>query len=172
MNSTRGLSSDNFVVIQGFMCKELDLKGNELLVYALIHGFSQDGKSKFVGGRRYIAETFNISLPTVDKALQNLIERDLIIKEPAKNQAETDSYCINISSKETLLGVVKKLYEGGKETLPNNIDINITRKENSNSTNVELGQAPAKHRHLITVDTDSKPVNKPAKKKNLYESCR
>lgn len=96
------MKSDNYVVIQGWMCNELNLKGNELLVYALIYGISQDGKSKFSAGRNYIANTFNISLPTVDKALQNLIDQNLIIKEPCRNQSETDKYYANISSKETL----------------------------------------------------------------------
>lgn len=110
------MKSDNYVVIQGWMCNELNLKGNELLVYALIYGISQDGKSKFSAGRNYIADTFNISLPTVDKALQNLIDQNLIIKEPCRNQSETDKYYANISSKETL--VPQNI--SSKETLPNN----------------------------------------------------
>ena len=36
---------DNYIVIQTFMIRELKLKGNELILYALIHGFSQDGTS-------------------------------------------------------------------------------------------------------------------------------
>ena len=36
---TKGISSDNYVVVQGWMCNELDLKGNDLLVFALIYGF-------------------------------------------------------------------------------------------------------------------------------------
>lgn len=110
------MKSDNYVVIQGWMCNELNLKGNELLVYALIYGVSQDGKSKFSAGRNYIADTFNISLPTVDKALQNLVDQNLIIKEPCRNQSETDKYFANISSKETL--VPKNI--SSKETLLNN----------------------------------------------------
>lgn len=110
------MKSDNYVVIQGWMCNELNLKGNELLVYALIYGISQDGKSKFSAGRNYIADTFNISLPTVDKALQNLVDQNLIIKEPCKNQSETDKYYANISSKETL--VPQNI--SSKETLPDN----------------------------------------------------
>ena len=96
------MKSDNYVVIFGWMCNELNLKGTDLLVYALIYGVSQDGKSKFSAGRTYIADTFNISLPTVDRALQNLADQNLIIKEPCKNQSETDKYYANISSKETL----------------------------------------------------------------------
>ena len=90
------MKSDNYVVIQGWMCNELNLKGNELLVYALIYGFSQDSESQFNGSRSYIANTFNISLPTVDKALQNLIALNYIIKIPCENQADTDKYYANI----------------------------------------------------------------------------
>lgn len=121
------MKSDNFVVIFGWMANELNLKGNELLIYALIYGVSQDGKSKFSAGRNYIADTFNISLPTVDKSLQTLVDRNLIIKEPCKNQADTDKYYANISSKETL--VPENI--SSKETLHNNISNNL----NNNNTN-------------------------------------
>ena len=41
------LPPDAFVTIQSFMRSELGLKGNELIAYALIYGFSQDGASEF-----------------------------------------------------------------------------------------------------------------------------
>jgi hypothetical protein len=41
--------SNNYISIQGWMVEQLGLKGNELLAYALIHGFSQDGKNQFTG---------------------------------------------------------------------------------------------------------------------------
>lgn len=109
------MKSDNFIVIQGWMVNELNLKGNDLLVFALIYGFTRDGKTKFASGRNYIAESFNISLPTVDKALQNLIALNYIIKIPCENQADTDKYYANISRKETL--VPENI--SSKETLPN-----------------------------------------------------
>lgn len=97
------------------MCNELGLKGNELLVFALIYGFSQDGKSKFSGGRRYISETFDITLPTVDKILQNLIAKNFINKQSANDYKYTDSYFITDWVND---GVVKKFYQGSKEILP------------------------------------------------------
>ena len=96
------MKSDNYIVIQGWMVNELNLKGNDLLVFALIYGFTRDGKTKFASGRSYIAESFNISLPTVDKALQNLMQLNYIIKIPCENQSDTDKYYANISSKGTL----------------------------------------------------------------------
>ena len=134
------MKSDNFVVIQGWMVNELNLKGNDLLVFALIYGFTRDGKTKFASGRNYIAESFNISLPTVDKALQNLIALNYIVKIPCENQADTDKYYANISSKETL--VPENI--SSKETLHNKYtkDISINNQQsiitdNTNITNKE-----------------------------------
>lgn len=64
------------------MVNELKLQGNELLCYALIYGFSQDGSSAFNGSRKYIAELIGAkSLNTVDSVLKNLVDKKLIIKE-------------------------------------------------------------------------------------------
>ena len=115
------LEDENYITIMGFMVSILKLKGSELLVYALIYGFSQDNQSKFYGSRKYIAEWFNCSLPTIDKALNGLLEKDLIIKETENiNGVIFNRYRAN---KETLQGI-KKLYRGSKETLHNIIEYN------------------------------------------------
>ena len=128
------MKSENFVIIQGWMCNELELKGNDLLVYALIYGFSQDGESAFHGSRSYIANTFNISKPTVDKAIQNLLDKGYIVKYESEDFNTPNAYAINIQvvkklywgSKETLLG-------GSKETLLNNTSNNTNSKKRNNS---------------------------------------
>ena len=142
------MKSDNYVVIQGWMCNELELKGNELLVFALINGFSQDDISNFSGGRTYIANTFNISLPTVDKALNGLLEKNYIIKQSSGDYVHTDMYKVNTEVVKKLYeGVVKKLYEGSKETLHSNIINNKNKKQlyiskdiyNTESGNFQFG---------------------------------
>ena len=161
------MNSDNYIVIQGWMCNELELKGNELLIFALIFGFSQDGESSFNGGRKYIAETFNISLPTVDKSLQILVEKGLIIKESSNDYVHTDTYRAASSSKETLLGVVKKLYQGGKETLHNNIINNkIKNKENTKV----FSQPQTVVQENLFEDT-SKIESPKVPKQNLFIKC-
>lgn len=62
------------------MINELDLKGNELLVYALIHGFCQDGKSVFKGSLNYIMAWLNISKPTCIACIQSLIDKGMVVK--------------------------------------------------------------------------------------------
>lgn len=134
------MKSSNYVVIQGWMCNELNLKGNELLVFALIYGFCQDGESTFSGSRSYIAETFNISLPTVDKALDALKDKELLEVNKSSN-----NYC---TYKVSLQVLVKFLYKPCKVSLPNNIDNNQTNKNvllsKDNNTQFEFGKRPTK----------------------------
>ena len=159
------MNSNNFIVIQGWMCNELDLGGNELLIFALINGFSQDGVSRFSGGRKYIADTFNITLPTVDKALKRLLELNYIEVKKSMDHVHTDSYAVTIE-------VVKTFYQGSKESLPgsskdslpNNIDNNNTNNKNNNISSKE---------DILTENFDfGIKENKPCKtKNNLYTKC-
>lgn len=74
------VKDNNFIAIQGWMRTKLNLKGYELIVYALIYGFSQDENSKFSGTRRYIAEWCGCSMKTVDNTLTSLLAKKLIVK--------------------------------------------------------------------------------------------
>lgn len=74
------VNDNNFIAIQGWMRTKLNLKGYELIIYALVYGFSQDGNSKFSGTRRYIAEWCGCSMRTVDNSLASLLAKKLIVK--------------------------------------------------------------------------------------------
>ena len=83
------IKNENYIQISGWMINELDLKGNELLVYALIHGFCQDGKSVFKGSLNYIMSWLNISkAKSYEKAKSNLKKAVLEIKEHKKKNYE------------------------------------------------------------------------------------
>ena len=75
------VKSDNYINIQGWMIAELGLKNTELLVYAIIYGFSQDGQGRFRGTLGYLMDWTQASKPTVLKALDTLQERGLIAKD-------------------------------------------------------------------------------------------
>lgn len=82
-------TKDNFITVQGFMALPEDkggmgLKGNELLVYAIIFGFSQDGKSWFEGTQRYLAEWVGGTIRGIQKNLASLIEKGYVVKEEAE----------------------------------------------------------------------------------------
>lgn len=70
----------NFVTIQGWMRTKLHLKGNELLTYAVIYGFSQTDGATFTGSRKYLAEWCGCSLATIDRTLNTLVDKGLISK--------------------------------------------------------------------------------------------
>lgn len=80
------IKDNNFIAIQGWMRTRLNLKGNELLIYALIYGFSQDGQSRFTGSRKYIAEWCGCSLDTVDRSLNSLVSKGFLAKYPHTDQ--------------------------------------------------------------------------------------
>lgn len=78
MNSL--VKKDSYICLQGWMITELELKGTELVVYAIIYGFSQDGSSSFAGTLSYLMQWCNASKNTVLKALRELMNKGLIIK--------------------------------------------------------------------------------------------
>lgn len=43
------IRNENFYTVLGWMLNVLELKGNELIVFAIIYSFSQDGESEFTG---------------------------------------------------------------------------------------------------------------------------
>lgn len=72
------INDNNFVTIQGWMRTKLGLKGNELLAYAVIYGFSQTEGAKFTGSRRYLAEWCGCSMATIDRTLNSLVDKGFI----------------------------------------------------------------------------------------------
>lgn len=89
--SYKHIKDDNFVVITGSMITKFGLKGNELLVYALINGFCQDRESQFYGSLSYLMEFTSLSRQGVINVLNSLIEKGLI----EKNQTEINGVKFN-----------------------------------------------------------------------------
>ena len=75
------INNDNYIVIQGFMVNKLKLKGNELVVYAIIYGFSQVKGQRFTGSLQYLADWTNSSKQGIQKNLKTLLDKQLIAKE-------------------------------------------------------------------------------------------
>lgn len=72
------MQDGSYVVIQAFMVNDLKLKGNELIVYAAIYGFTQDGEHWFYGTKGYLAEWCGATKGTVGNCLKSLVEKGLI----------------------------------------------------------------------------------------------
>lgn len=116
------VSSDNYITIKAFMVNELHLSGNELIVYAVIYGFSQDGSSWFTGSRKYLAAWCQTSEKSVTHNLKKLLDAGLIEKRTHYERGCTINDYRAIRSarrrgEETSLGG-KKVPSTGEESSP------------------------------------------------------
>ena len=91
MDTFKHIKKTNYVVITGEMITELGLKGNELLIYALINGFCQDEESQFYGSLAYLMEFTSLSKQGVINTLNSLMGKGLI----EKNQTEINGVRFN-----------------------------------------------------------------------------
>ena len=122
------MKDNTFIVIQSWMISELNLKGTDLLIYATIYGFSQDGESRFKGSRQYLADWCNSTTRSVQTSLNYLVDRGLILKfENVVNNVKLCEYATNFTTGE-------KISPPSEKTSLNNIDNNID-KGNSNFIN-------------------------------------
>lgn len=90
------IKNENFILIQGWMINNLKLSGNDLLVYAIIYGFTQDGEQWFEGSRSYLGAWCNSTKRGIQKNLQRLVENNLVLKkETFVNNVKFCKYKVN-----------------------------------------------------------------------------
>ena len=127
-------SKDRYVNIQEWML-ELDLRPIELLAFALIYGFSQDGRSRYRGGLKYMMHWLGTSSKhTALDTLESLEKKGLIKRHESKVRGcivEVE-YSVNMAALT------------GAKTAPNNKERNkdIEIKESNKEKNG--GKAPVK----------------------------
>jgi hypothetical protein len=108
-------------------------KLNELIAFAIVHGFSQDGETKYKGGLSYIAELLMCDKRTAMRVMTSLEEKGLV----EKTQKEINGVKFNRYS--VPAGVVKNCHQwcqnvtGGSE----NLSHKNTNKEINNIIVVE-----------------------------------
>ncbi len=66
--------------IRNFMLAELGLGGHELLVFAVIYSFTKANAGCFYGSQSYLARACGLSLSTVGRVLQKLVEKGCVEK--------------------------------------------------------------------------------------------
>ena len=126
------LRNENYIQVAAWMVTKLGLKSNDLLIFALIYGFTQDGDCEFTGSIDYMCKWLNASRPTVSKSLQFLCDTNLITKRVENvNNVIFNRYKAHLPVVNNLLEGSKETLQGGsKETLHNN-----TNKDNTNDNN-------------------------------------
>lgn len=147
------IKNENYVLIQGWMINELKLKGNELLIYALIYGFSQAENQTFTGSLQYLSEWTNSTKQGVIKNLKSLIDKNYIVKN--ERYINNVKFCEYYSTK--FNGVLNKVEWGIKQSLHNNIDNNTNNINNKKERKKETTSYDAIINELVK-DEDVKKV--------------
>lgn len=94
------ISDTNWYTVFGWMLNVLKLKGNELSIFAIIYGYSQDGKSEFEGSISYLQSFANVSSKqTVYTMLGSLQDRHYIKKrEFMDGKVQRCAYSVDFES--------------------------------------------------------------------------
>ena len=137
-----------YIVIQDWMISDLQLKGNELLTYALIYGFSQDGESEFKGSLKYISEFLGVSKSTAQRNLENLVNRGVIEKRVEEiSGVKFNRYIAHEKAEPPIVkmgtGCSQNRYGGVVKMGTNNT--NIYNTNNNTSNNTKDKGAPARY---------------------------
>ena len=144
------ISDRTYITIQGWMRTDLKLSGNELIVYAIIYGFSQNKQGEFTGSAQYLADWVGCTRRTVMTILNKLVEAKLISKTEISlnNNEKRVSYRAEMGCEKISQGVknfhmgcekishggVKKFHRGC-EKISHNININNNTNNNNRDIN-------------------------------------
>jgi hypothetical protein len=126
----------------------LDLKGNELLVYALIHGFSQEAQGCFFGSLSYVCKACGCTHKTAINVLKDLVDKGLVRKrEIMENNVKLCQYTALTGGSVKITPPVQNLHGGGVEITPGG-SVKIT-PNNKTIDNKSITKCKGTHPPLI-----------------------
>ena len=99
------------------MVTELGLSGKALLLYALIHGFSQDKSGGYSGRQDYLMEWLGCTRQSITNIMGKLVQQGLI----ARVQSETGAVIYRTTPCKKTLHEVKKDDMACQKTLPEEV---------------------------------------------------
>ena len=106
------MKDENFFTVKGWMVNRLKLKGNDLMVYAIIYGFSQNGEFHKIS-TRYISEAIGgVDAKTARAAIESLEKKGLIQKD------KEDVAGVTVNSFRVAQDKVGENFPGGREKFP------------------------------------------------------
>lgn len=143
------ISNGTYITIQGWMRTELNLSGNELIVYAIIYGFSQNKQGEFTGSVQYLADWVGCTKRTVTTILRKFVDEELVKKTVVQldNNSKRVSYQANVGVGKNFLGGEKisqgvgKNFLGGRKNFPRGgekISHNININNNTNNNHRDI----------------------------------
>ena len=155
MEEKSRIKDESYIVLQAFMVKRLGLSGLDLITYALIYGFTQDGEQEYSGSLQYLMEWLKVSKPTAIAILKRLVEAGLLLRREeiirgtkfVYYRAVYDEWCGKIPPKAEMedddspsLPVVKSFNRGDWEPVKTAIE----RGQNDTDTPVKMAEEGGK----------------------------
>lgn len=155
------VNPENYITVQGWMIRDLMLKGNELLIYACIYGFSQAENQVYSGGLQYLADWTNSTKHGVMRALKSLVEKGLL--EKTDKIINGVKFCEYRATKlhevcNKVTQGMQQSYTGGMKQSYNN-NISLDKKDN----NKDIYIAVVEHLNM-RLGTKYKPTTKETQK--------
>lgn len=126
------MERNDYIHIQASMVTELGLSGNQLIIYALVHGFCKDGIHEFKGSINYICEWTNLSRSTVISILKQLVEDGLLVKRTYMENKVT--FCAYSVGSKKNAPPMQKFDGGGTIIAPNNTIYNTIGKKDKDKS--------------------------------------
>lgn len=180
------IKEGSYINIQSFMVTELELKGNELLAYAIIYGFSQTNGTYFSGSTQYLADWTNSTRQGIMKNLKSLIDKGLIEKVGENQQVNyykalrpvnKVNQSTELTRKQSLQGAKQSLQEEVteftgtcKQSLHNNIDNILDNNINKTTTKLDnLNKIDQDSKDSSTSSSSSPVENSSKEKDTIYQ---
>lgn len=152
------IKDENYFQVSGWMINRLQLKGNELMVYAIIYGFTQAENQQYTGSRKYLADFIGCSVGTVDNCLASLVDKGLL--EKSETITNSIKFCAYRAIYDTTTNFVAPRHKNCSTPpttnfVPNNKESNIDSYKNNNppyiSPNDNLKEIKAELKQRINV---------------------
>ena len=152
--------NDSTITVPLWAVTELNLNGNELLVFSIIYEATKGGSTRFAEKQQYLCDTLNLSRQSISNILKSLIEKKIIGKE---SNGSNIMYYSNYIREAKTGNVVCKL-SLHDHCIYNNTNINID--------NIDK-KRPCKESLHTTFNTEAKfEFGKPKDKKpRIWDKC-
>lgn len=142
--------NDFYIMVEGWMIKDLDLDSTSILIFAAVYGFCKKHE-RYLGGYSYLMNQFGFSKMTIYRSFQKLTSRGLIVEH---KEARRKVYTIGTSvipvnryQSDTSTGtsVIPNRYQSdtskGTRVVPKNTNRNNSRNKCGNKGNTHAREA-------------------------------
>ena len=148
------MQDGGFLVIQKWMLTDLNLKSTELMVYAIIYGFSQDSQGECWASLDYFQLWTGASRSSIIRSINSLEEKGLI--ERRRREGTTSALKVTDGGVNLKRGGVN-LKRGGVKMTPNNITNNKTNNKEINKESDKVAVEVQRTYDLFVEKFDKNP---------------